>query len=68
MSPSAASPPETFQQQVEHALVDALSMNLEPADRLKALAVAVRYLAVKNKLVTGLHGSAFDDDDDDPES
>ncbi len=64
----APAPVETFQAQVERALVQALSMALEPADRIKALAVAVRYLAVKNKLVTGVHGSAYDDDDLDVEA
>ena len=66
MSP-ATKPATTpsFQNQVEEAIQAALVAPLEPADRIKVLAVAVRYLAVKAKLVTGEHGSAFDDDDDD---
>lgn len=65
----AAKPPRvetlSFQAQVEAAIQAALVSDLEPADRMKLLGVAVRYLAVKSKLVTGEHGSAFDLEDED---
>lgn len=67
MAKTAKAPTE-FQAQVEDALVRALADgDMEPSDRIKVLAVAVRFLAVKSKLVTGEHGSAYLDDDDDLE-
>lgn len=59
--------PATFEDAVEEALKDMLTKDLEPADRIKALAVSVRWAAVKARLVTREHGSGFDDPDlDDP--
>ncbi len=58
---------QSFSARIEEAIVQALGESLEPADRMKLLAVAVRFLAVKAKIVTGEHGSAFleDEEDDD---
>ena len=60
---------QSFSNRIEEAIVAALGEDLEPADRMKLLAVAVRFLAVKAKIVTGEHGSAYlEEDDDDADS
>lgn len=53
--------PPSFEEAVEAALIEMLGRELEPADRIKALAVSVRWAAVKARLVTREHGSGFDD-------
>ena len=57
--------PETFEQSVERALIVALEGigGLEPADKIKLLAVASRYVAIRARLTTADHGSGFEDPD-----
>jgi hypothetical protein len=60
-------PPQTqrgFEESVERALTLELKSiaNMEPAERIKLLAVATRYVAIKARLVTGEHGSGFEED------
>ena len=67
MSPrNGSAPPQTqrgFEVSVEEALTRELKhiANMEPAERIKLLAVATRYVAIKARLVTGEHGSGFDE-------
>ena len=57
---------ESFEQSVERALIVALEgiAGLDPGDKIKLLAVASRYVAIRARLTTGEHGSGFDDADD----
>ena len=57
---------ETFETAVERALIVALNGigELEPGDKIKLLAVASRYVAIRARLTTGEHGSGFEDADD----
>ena len=64
-APTAA---QRFEESVEQALITALNGIglLEPGDKIKLLAVASRYVAIKARLVTSEHGSGFGDLDDEP--
>lgn len=59
----------TFDSEVERALTAALAWGAETGEdrerRLKALAISVKWCAVKAKIVTAEHGSGFADDDED---
>lgn len=58
--------PKSFTDTVEDALMGMLKQDgLEPADRIKCLAVSVRWAAVKARLVLPEHGEGFLDDDSD---
>lgn len=48
---------------VERAISSGLGNQMTTAERTALLAVAVRYLAVKNKLLNPEHGSGFEEDD-----
>lgn len=54
---------KTFETAVEEALIEALEgiSGLEPSDKIKLLAVASRYVAIRARLTTEEHGSGFDD-------
>lgn len=58
----------TFDGEVEQALKEALTWPATDGEsrerRLKALAISVKWCAVKSKIVTTEHGSGFVDDDD----
>lgn len=58
--------PQTFESAVERALITALNgiSALEPTDKIKLLGVASRYVAIRARLTTAEHGSAFLDDPD----
>lgn len=59
--------PQTFENAVEQALITALNgiAALEPTDKIKLLAVASRYVAIRSRLQTEEHGSGFADLDND---
>lgn len=52
---------KSFEKAVEEALIQALEGigHLEPTDKIKLLAVASRYVAIRARLVTDEHGSGF---------
>ena len=64
---AAASTAQRFEDAVEEALTRELNAiaSMEPTEKIKLLAVATRYVAIKARLVTGEHGSGFADLDDD---
>lgn len=64
---SAPTAAQRFEDAVEAALTRELDgiARMEPTEKIKLLAVATRYVAIKARLVTGEHGSGFDDPDDD---
>ncbi len=64
---AAPSTAQRFEEAVEAALTLELNAiaSMEPTEKIKLLAVATRYVAIKARLVTGEHGSGFGDDDDD---
>jgi len=58
---------QRFEEAVESALITALNgiAALEPTDKIKLLAVASRYVAIRARLTTSEHGVGFLEDDDD---
>lgn len=48
---------------IEQAIGDTLKKELTAEERIKCLAVAVRWVAVKNKIVTGEQGAGFEESD-----
>ena len=48
---------------VEEAIASSLKKELTAEERIKLLAVAVRWVAVKNKIVMGDQGTGFEGDE-----
>jgi hypothetical protein len=55
--------PKSFEERIERAIAKMLQLELEPKDRIQLLAVAVRWAAVKGRIILPEHGSGFEDPD-----